>query len=168
MSRSSSSAWRCCRISVEVNADRLVQLAVDLVSVPSPTGDERAIGERVRGELEAIGLQVQWQEVEHGRLNVVGLWEGGGGGKSLMFNGHMDTSYSGRESWLAGIPGFQPQGFVRDGRIYGLGISNMKGALACYIEAVRALADAGVRLAGDVMIAAVVGEIEKTQWGDEF
>ncbi|HVS84823.1 MAG TPA: M20/M25/M40 family metallo-hydrolase, partial [Gaiellaceae bacterium] len=53
-----------------------------------------------------------------------------------------------------------------DGRLYGLGISNMKGALACYVEAVRALQDAGVRLRGDVLIAAVCGEIEKTQQGD--
>jgi acetylornithine deacetylase len=83
-----------------------------------------------------------------------------------MFNGHLDTSYSGREPWLQGIPGFQPEGFERDGRIYGLGISNMKGAVACYVEAVRALMDAGVRLRGDVMIAAVAGEIEKTQEGD--
>jgi acetylornithine deacetylase/succinyl-diaminopimelate desuccinylase-like protein len=42
----------------------------------------------------------------------------------------------------------------------------MKGALACYVEAVRALQDAGVRLRGDVLIAAVCGEIEKTQHGD--
>ena len=83
-----------------------------------------------------------------------------------MFNGHLDTSYSGREPWLQGIPGFQPDGFERDGRIYGLGISNMKGALACYVEAVRSLLDDGVRLRGDVMIAAVAGEIEKTQQGD--
>jgi acetylornithine deacetylase/succinyl-diaminopimelate desuccinylase-like protein len=146
----------------------LVRLALDLVSIPSPTGDELAIGERVRDELETIGLQVQWQEVEAQRPNVVGLWEGTGGGRSLMFNGHMDTSYSGREPWLAGIPGFQPDGFVEDGRIYGLGISNMKGALAAYIEAVRTLRDAGVRLRGDLMIAAVAGEIEKTQWYPDF
>jgi acetylornithine deacetylase len=126
------------------------------------------MGERVRDELADIGLQVQWQEVEEGRPNVVGLWEGVGGGKSLMFNGHMDTSYSGQEPWLAGIRGFQPDGFVEDGRVYGLGISNMKGALACYIEAVRALRDAGVRLRGDVMIACVAGEIEKTQWHPDF
>ena len=115
-----------------------------------------------------MGLQVQWQEVEEGRPNVVGLWEGAGGARSLMFNGHVDTSYSGREPWLAGIRGFQPQGFVHDGRIYGLGISNMKGALACYMEAVRALQDAGVRLRGDVTIACVSGEIEKTQWHPDF
>jgi acetylornithine deacetylase len=155
-------------VTAHVDESRLVELAVDLVSIPSPTGDEEAMGERVRAELESMGLQVLWQQVEDGRPNVVGIVEGAGGGKSLMFNGHMDTSYSGREPWLAGIPGFQPQGFVRDGRIYGLGISNMKGALCCYIEAVRALQDAGVRLNGDVMIACVAGEIEKTQWGTEF
>jgi acetylornithine deacetylase len=126
------------------------------------------MGERVRDELADIGLQVQWQEVEEGRPNVVGLWEGAGGGKSLMFNGHMDTSYSGREPWLQGIPGFQPQGFEQAGHVYGLGISNMKGALACYMEAVRALREAGVRLNGDVMIACVAGEIEKTQWHPDF
>jgi acetylornithine deacetylase len=127
--------------------------------VPSPTGDEQAMGERVRDELADLGLQVQWQQVEDGRPNVVGLREGQGGGKSLMFNGHMDTSYSGEEPWLVGIPGFQPAGFVEDGRVYGLGISNMKGALACYMAAVRALRDAGVRLRGDLMVACVSGGI---------
>src|SRR5260221_2363219 len=52
--------------------------------------------------------------------------------------------------------------------IYGLGIYNMKGALVCYTQAVKALMRAGVKLEGDVTIAAVVGEIEKTQWSDEF
>ena len=64
------------------------------------------------------------------------------------------------------MPGFQPEPFVRDGRLYGLGVSNMKGALACYVEALRTLSDAGVRLRGDLMIAAVCGEIEKTQHGE--
>jgi acetylornithine deacetylase len=78
----------------------------------------------------------------------------------------MDTSYSGREPWLRHVPGFQPASFVEDGRLYGLGVSNMKGALACYVEALRALADAGIHLRGDVMIAAVCGEIEKAQFGE--
>ena len=72
-----------------------------------------------------------------------------------------------REPWLAGIPGFRPEGFERDGRVYGLGISNMKGAVACYVEAVRALQESGVRLRGDVLVAGVCGEIEKAQQGDE-
>ena len=149
-----------------IDRDRLVDLALRLVSTPSFTGSEEAAAELMRNELASLGLQVQWQQVEDGRANVLGTWAGDGGGPTLMLNGHLDTSYSGREPWLAGIPGFQPQGFERDGRIYGLGISNMKGALACYVEAVRALQEAGVRLRGDVLVAAVAGEIEKTQQGD--
>src|SRR5205823_7718361 len=42
----------------------------------------------------------------------------------------------------------------------------MKGALACYVEALRALAEVDVRLKGDVVVAAVCGEIEKAQFGD--
>src|SRR5215207_6882751 len=149
-----------------IDRDRLVELALRLVSTPSFTGSEEEAAELMRSELASLGLQVQWQQVEDGRANVLGTWPGEGGGPTLMLNGHLDTSYSGREPWLAGIPGFQPQGFEREGRIYGLGISNMKGALACYVEAVRALQDAGVRLRGDVLVAAVAGEIEKTQHGE--
>ncbi len=154
------------RILAAVDERRLVETALAMVSIPSFTGSEQAMGEHMREMLGGIGLQVQWQQVEDGRPNVLGIREGAEGGTSLMFNGHMDTSYSGREPWLRGIPGFQPEGFEHEGRIYGLGISNMKGALACYVEAVRALRDAGARLRGDVMIAAVCGEIEKAQQGE--
>ncbi|MGZ6728524.1 MAG: M20 family metallopeptidase [Gaiellaceae bacterium] len=153
-------------MAVAIDKERLVDLALRLVSTPSFTGSEEEAARLMEAELESTGLRTQWQQVEAGRANVRGTWAGAGGGPTLMFNGHLDTSYSGREPWLAGIPGFQPEGFERDGRIYGLGISNMKGALACYVEAVRALQDAGVRLRGDVLIAAVSGEIEKTQQGD--
>jgi acetylornithine deacetylase/succinyl-diaminopimelate desuccinylase-like protein len=151
---------------MRVDRDRLVDLAIRLVSVPSFTGSEEAVALVMRDVLAETGLHVQWQQVEDGRANVLGTWAGRGGGPTLMFNGHMDTSYSGHEPWLQGIPGFQPHGFEHDARIYGLGISNMKGALACYVEAVRALQESGTRLRGDVLIAAVAGEIEKTQQGD--
>jgi acetylornithine deacetylase/succinyl-diaminopimelate desuccinylase-like protein len=151
---------------LRIDEERLVEWASRAIATPSFTGSEQAMAELMRDTFTAMGLQVQWQQVEDGRANVLGTRAGAGGGASLMFNGHMDTSYSGREPWLAHVPGFQPAPFVEDGRLYGLGISNMKGALACYVEALRALDDAGVRLRGDVMIAAVCGEIEKTQWDE--
>jgi acetylornithine deacetylase len=151
---------------IAINEGRLVDWASRAIGTPSFTGDEQAMAELMAETLGGIGLGVQWQQVEAGRANVLGTWAGTGDGPSLMFNGHMDTSYSGKEPWLAGVRGFQPEAFVKDGRLFGLGISNMKGALACYVEAVRALQDAGVRLAGDILVAAVCGEIEKAQWGD--
>ncbi len=153
-------------MNVQVDRDRLVETASSMIDVHSFTGDEQRMGELMVSLYEQLGLAVQWHQVEDNRANALGTWPGAGGGPTLMFNGHMDTSYSGQEPWLKHVPGFQPHAFERDGRLYGLGISNMKGALACYVEAVRALQDAGVRLRGDVLIAAVCGEIEKTQYGD--
>ncbi|HLG09165.1 MAG TPA: M20/M25/M40 family metallo-hydrolase [Gaiellaceae bacterium] len=152
--------------TLRIDQDRLVEWASQAIGTPSFTGDEQAMAELMRETFLDLGLHVQWQQVEDGRANVLGIREGTGGGPSLMFNGHVDTSYSGREPWLRHVPGFQPSAFVEDGRLYGLGISNMKGALACYVEALRALGDAGIQLRGDLMIAAVCGEIEKTQYGD--
>ena len=151
-------------MSTSIDRERLVADALEAVSIPSFTGSEEAMATWMAERCDELGLGVQWQQVEDGRPNVLATRTGGGGGPTLMFNGHMDTSYSGREPWLAGIPGFQPQGFERDGRIYGLGISNMKGALVAYLAALRALE--GEPLRGDVMLAAVAGEIEKTQHGD--
>ena len=150
-----------------VSEERLVDTARELVDISSPTGHELEMAEHMRALFAELGLSIAWQEVEQDRPNVVGTLAGEGGGRSLMFNGHMDTSYSGSEPHLRGI-GFRPNAVVKEGRVWGLGISNMKGALACYLEAVRALIDSGLRLRGDLTIAAVVGEIEKTQLGDEF
>jgi acetylornithine deacetylase len=147
-----------------VDERRLVGWACDAVSIPSFTGEEQEAAEWIAGELRALGLSVQLQQVEDGRANVLATRAGTGGGKTLMFNGHLDTSYSGREPWSQGVEGFQPAGVERDGRIWGLGISNMKGALACYLAALDAIRDE--ELAGDVLVAAVSGEIEKTQYGD--
>jgi acetylornithine deacetylase/succinyl-diaminopimelate desuccinylase-like protein len=151
---------------IRIDEERLVAWASRAIETPSFTGDEQAMARLMAETFSELGLLVQWQQVEEERANVLGTRKGAGGGPSLMLNGHVDTSYSGAEPWLRHVPGFQPKAFLEDGRLYGLGISNMKGALACYVEALRALGDAGVRLRGDVLVAAVCGEIEKTQWGD--
>jgi acetylornithine deacetylase/succinyl-diaminopimelate desuccinylase-like protein len=147
-----------------IDRDALVADAVALVSIPSFTGSEEAAARWYAGRCEELGLSVQWQPVEDGRANVLATRPGAGGAPSLMLNGHLDTSYSGREPWSRGVEGFQPHGVERDGRIWGLGISNMKGALACYLAVLGALRDDELR--GDVLVAAVCGEIEKTQYGD--
>src|SRR5215210_8137530 len=124
-----------------IDRARLVADALAAVSIPSFTGSEEAMAAWYAEQCRELGLAVQWQQVEDGRANVLATRAGTGGGPTLMFNGHMATSYSGREPWLDGIPGFRPEGFVRDGRIYGLGISNMQGALVAYLAALRSLAD---------------------------
>ena len=153
------------KILAEVKEEEIVAMSCDVINIPSPTGEELQMAQYMQSALQQIGLNITWQEVEEGRANVVGRWIGSGGGKNLMFNGHMDTSNTGREEFLTGL-GYKPNAVVKNGFVYGLGIYNMKGALVCYTHAVKALQRAGVRLKGDVIIAAVAGEIEKTQWGE--
>jgi acetylornithine deacetylase len=153
------------KILAEVKEEEIVAMCCDVINIPSPTGEELQMAHYMQAALRELGLNVTWQEVEEGRANVVGRWMGNGGGNNLMFNGHMDTSNTGREDFLSGI-GYKPNAVVKNGMIYGLGIYNMKGALVCYTHAIRALQRAGVTLKGDVIIAAVAGEIEKTQWGE--
>ena len=149
----------------EVREDEIVSMSCDVINIPSSTGEELQMAQYMQSTLKQLGLDVTWQEVEESRANVVARWHGTGGGKNLMFNGHMDTSNTGHEEFLTGV-GYKPHAVVKDGFIYGLGIYNMKGALVCYTHAVKALQRAGVRLKGDIIIAAVAGEIEKTQWGE--
>ncbi len=162
---SSLNAGLIAKILGEVREEEIVAMACDVINIPSPTGGELQMAQYMQNALHQLGLNVTWQEVEEGRANVLGRWIGAGGGRNLMFNGHMDTSNTGSEEFLTGI-GYKPHAVVKNGVIYGLGIYNMKGALVCYTHAVKALQRAGVKLKGDVIIAAVTGEIEKTQWGE--
>src|SRR6202007_1688667 len=97
----------------EGNQDEIVAMARDVINIPSPTGEELQMAQYMQGALQQLGLNVTWQEVEEARANVVGRWVGAGGGKNLMFNGHMDTSNTGREDFLTGL-GYKPNAVVRD------------------------------------------------------
>jgi acetylornithine deacetylase len=102
-----------------------------------------------------LGMDADLQPVSSGRFNAVGRWRGTGGGRSLLFNGHVDTNPV-TSGWTVDPWG----GLVRDGFIYGIGASNMKAGDAASFCAVKTLIDAGVRLPGDVVLTYVVGELE--------
>ena len=149
------------KVMASVDKEALITLAMDLVNIPSPTGEEHRIAEFVAHRYRSLGLRTRLQEIEPNRYNVLGILEGDGTGVNLMFNGHMDTSYSGKEEYLAGDPAHQPKAYIEGDAIRGLGIWNMKGSDAAYIAAVQAVRKAGITLRGDVTLAAVAGEIEK-------
>jgi acetylornithine deacetylase len=129
-----------------------------LIAIPSVNpafsggaSDESAIAADVAGRLRALGMETETLEPEPGRASVVGRLRGGAGGRSLMLYAHLDT---------VGVQGmadpFAPA--VREGRMYGRGAYDMKGGLAACIGAVRALRDAGLELAGDLLLVAVADE----------
>ena len=155
------------RVLANIERDRVVQLTRDLVDISSPTGHEADVARFLVDYMHGIGLDARLQEISEGRYNALGELRGAGNGLKLLFNGHLDTSYSGKETILTG-GGFKTQSYiVEDEWIYGAGSNNMKSAIAAYVEAVRAIMKAGIELPGDIVIAGVSGEIE-TGPVDEF
>jgi acetylornithine deacetylase/succinyl-diaminopimelate desuccinylase-like protein len=140
--------------------DEIVAMTREMVDISSPTGEEGQLAAYALDRFRGLGLAAELQEVEPGRSNMIARWTGSGDGPSLLFNGHFDTGMSGREE---GIPfGLRPASrIVDEDWIYGLGVSNMKVAFACYYGAIRLLQKAGLQPAGDLLVAGVIGETEK-------
>jgi acetylornithine deacetylase len=121
----------------------------------SQTEGERTLAAWMAEQMRGLGLEVELTPVEADRVNAIGRLRGSGGGKSLMFNGHIDTNPV-TEGWTVDPWG----GKVDDKFIYGIGVSNMKSGDAAYFCAVKTLIDAGVKLKGDVLLTYVVGELQ--------
>jgi acetylornithine deacetylase len=130
---------------------RLIQTnSINPTLAPGAPG-EREIAEWIAASLRSVGLSAEIFEPAPGRTSVLGRLAGTGGGRSLMLNGHCDTVPAGGMA--------DPfSGAIRDGKVYGRGAFDMKGSLAACMAAVKALVDAGARLRGDVLVAAVADE----------
>lgn len=146
-----------------IERDEVVRIACDLVDIPSPTGYEKPLADYIIDRYRRAGIKVLDQEFDEERANAIGILKGKGRGPCLMLNGHMDTSYKGDERYLPDKPGYRSKAFIDDDWIYGLGVYNMKGGLAAFLAAAEAIIKAGVELEGDLLIACVAGEIEKSQ-----
>ncbi len=153
------------RVMQHVDKAALVELAVQLVDIPSLTGNEEPIARFLEGRLRRGGLGARLQEFETGRYNVIGHLPGQGGGPVLLFNGHIDMPYGGDEEYLPSGPGYEPKAVVDDGWLFGIGANNMKSALAAYVIAAEAVLRSGIPLKGDVLLGLVGGEIERHSVG---
>jgi len=148
-----------------------VRLAQELVRIPSVTGDETAVQERVAQALADAGLEVDTFEADLGRLKMhprfpgmetdrqqarlVAGTLGPRGGRSLILNGHVDVVPPGnRNRWQA-----SPwSGHIQAGRLFGRGACDMKAGVAVAISVAGALAKSGLPLSGRLTVQSVVGE----------
>lgn len=132
-----------------IDTDRVVELARAFCAIPSPGGGEGPLAEAIAETLSQPGIDVHIEEVVTGRPNVIATIAGAGLRPPLVLNGHIDASVHARgwshdpyEPWLDGR------------RLYGGGITDMKGAVA----AMTATAEAAARtdLPGDLILQAVM------------
>lgn len=140
-----------------VNRDASLEILAGMVRHKSysETPGERVLAEHMVAIMQQMGLETQLMPVEGDRVNAIGIWRGTGGGKSLLFNGHLDTNPV-TEGWTVDPWG----GLVDENFIYGIGVSNMKAGDAASLCAVRTLIENGVRLKGDVILTYVIGELQ--------
>ncbi|KAJ5601234.1 hypothetical protein N7510_010768 [Penicillium lagena] len=142
----------------DVSSDDVITLTQTLVQFDSSNPDfgstpgpgETAIANYITSWLEHRDIETHWIEPTQGRPSIIGVVRGSGGGKSLMFNGHMDTVT------LLGYNGDPLSGSIVDGNMYGRGTADMKSGLAAGMLAVASAKSK--KMKGDVILAAVADE----------
>ena len=164
--------------AVDRRREQVIAFLQQLVRFNSERGQESQIQEFIAGRLRQAGLTVDEfvPDVEalkdhpafqapdlplSGRPNVVARYRGTGGGRSLLFNGHVDTVVAGpADQWSHG----PFSGVLQDASIYGRGSSDMKAGLAAMTMALRTLLEIGLAPRGDVILEYTVDE-ERTGLG---
>jgi acetylornithine deacetylase/succinyl-diaminopimelate desuccinylase family protein len=133
---------------------RAQEILESLVRTPSVTGSEKEVAATLAGWCRTTGLEVELREAQPGRPNVLARWSTGRRPVQLL-TGHLDTVPVG-QGWTRDPFGAE----IHGGRLYGRGACDMKAGLAAMLSAVFDLRSRGLEPAGDVVLAAVVGEEE--------
>ncbi len=135
-------------MEIKVDKNRLLGFASDLVRTSSenPPGNERQVANLLEAKMRELGLKVDRYDFKPNRPNLIGVGDFGKG-RSLIFDGHMDTVPAGnRDLWR--VDPFS--GKIIDGRLYGRGAADMKSSIAAWLSALEAVFNAGVELRGRV------------------
>lgn len=142
---------------VDANSDNAIALLQETVDIPSGSMNfdgVRAVGEVMRRELDALGLETEWIDMPE-EVNRAGHLFGrkGGTGKKFVLIGHLDTVFEIDD----GI-----KNFARDGDIAsGHGVYDMKAGNVVIVYALRALKEIGA-LQDIPLVVAYTGDEEKS------
>jgi acetylornithine deacetylase/succinyl-diaminopimelate desuccinylase-like protein len=145
---------------LERDREEVAELALRLGNTYGPVGHEQATAEVVKAWYADSGMTSELVQLSDDRANVVAVVPGAGGGRSLLFNAHLDTEASGPDyDNLMAVPDPNRVGAWREGdRLFGHTVLNDRGCMAIMMVAGRALARAGTPLRGDVLLTSVAGE----------
>lgn len=150
------------------NRQRNIDLCRELVAIGSenPPGDTGPLADAIATMLaEVPGVTVERIVAKEPAVNLVARLAGGGPGRRLVFNGHLDTFPVGD----AGLWTMPPLGGeVRDGRMYGRGVSDMKAGVAAALLTVILLADFREHLGGEAVLTFVGDEETGGKWGTQY
>ena len=137
----------------EQRKEEVIVLCQELIRQKSYSGEENLVAIRVRQAFEDLGYDDVFVD-DYG--SIIGHIKGNQVGKAILFDGHIDTVPVPDESkWQHAPYG----GELEDGKIYGRGATDMKGALSAMILSASYFAeDCRKDFAGDIYVAGVVHE----------
>jgi acetylornithine deacetylase/succinyl-diaminopimelate desuccinylase-like protein len=142
----------------------LAELDLALTSIPSPTGEERAIAQFIVQQLRAAGLDAQYQPIDDDQGNAVGRLRGAdNSGPDLLLYAPTDTAFSGDPAeelpWLGQSirEDLAPSGFRDGDYVVGLGAENPKAYVTCVMAAAMVVARANVPLRGNLVVGLGAG-----------
>ncbi|AND84050.1 YgeY family selenium metabolism-linked hydrolase [Clostridium tyrobutyricum] len=137
----------------EERKNETVELCRKLISTRSYSGEENGVVDVIKSAFNNMGFDDFFID-DYG--NIIGHIKGEESGKSILFDGHMDTvPVIDKSEWK--YPPFAAE--IHEGKMYGRGTSDMKGALCAMICAVSYFAkDIKRKFKGDIYIAGVVHE----------
>lgn len=137
---------------VETAREALIATTQRLVAVASPnppsdTHEVAAVAEALLREIP--GMEVERIEPEPRVVSLIGRLKGARPGRRLIFNGHLDTF-----PLLEQLPWSVPPlgGVLKDGKLYGRGVCDMKGGMACSLLAASLLARHRDAWAGEIVL----------------
>ena len=141
------------QIRRHVRRDRLVDTAVQLVSVPSWTGEAGAVCDCLARIMTDDGFEVRRETAGHDAAQAVLVHhETGIPGRCLQFNGHLDVVH------LPYVPSS-----IEGNLLKGSGACDMKGGTAAAVEAFRAVRESGLLQQGSLMLCA--HDLHEAPWG---
>ena len=145
---------------IDAAREDLAELALGLGNTYGPLGNEEPTARAVHEWYLDNRMESRLVPMIEGRASTVGRVGGRGGGKSLIFNAHLDTEASGPDyDRLMEAPDPNRVGARREGdRIYGHTVQNDRGCMAVQMIAGRALRDAEAPLRGDLLLKSAAGE----------
>ena len=142
------------QVAQTVDRQRLIDTAVALVEVPSPTRNAGAAADRLETILADDGFSVQRHDADWPQAPIViASLESEEPGPTLQFDGHLDTVH---------LPFVPPR--VENGTLYGSSSADMKGGIAAALEALRVLRTLDALPAGKVLLTA--HDHHEGPWGD--
>ena len=152
-----------------IDREDVIDLELDMVSIPSFTTEEQELARFLYGYMKGIGLNANLEEVPldgaRPDINIrnkstyipISKLEGSGGGSSLLLFGHMDTGpVAGSAYWDASgwkRPPFKP--VVEEPFVYGMGSADEKGGICAFLIAAKAMLEVDFKPKGDIYFCPV-------------